>query len=633
MFSCIQKKSPKAYCFLVFSGFASLLILSQMSFGAAASFIDDVIISQSDDSIIQVTLKGQGKLDASPACYENPSRLVFDFNATILRYNKGQTKRIQIDRGNLNTIAIAQFQNNPEIARLVLYFNGGDAKTLLKETGIESLQGKFLIAYPAGNRAPIGETPKPKKEKVTDKKQIIQRLLHKRTGLESDRFILVSSKAILPSSSKFVSDRLILNFENFMFDIPENLEEKNRFVSPISGGVIDEITMINKPDMAVLELKMKMSGNASLMEYNLSYPNEGELQIDVMKSGSGDSSTTISPTGKQPTDFPEGEVTVILGGEEVPDEVLDKSEFVKIKRLKYVPISTGDRFILEVQNGELKPAFELYDNPPMLSMKVFNSSISTPEKGVGEYVVQVDGEISKELKIIHKKYGAIPEFNIQFLLKVLDIRKIRYDFYRADEPNVYNLDISFISAVTDQSSSGTNQDVEKEKSSLENLPLPDTKVEMGAQGTKRGPPKETEDSEKVIDVGAKSDDSEDRVIEVPRVDGGKVESEVEASGGEVSETDKTLVESKRFETVDIPKSDDSKALQTDILGKPVENEKKNEKPINEFSIGNVFMPTSKDWDSNNYPLMMLVMFNREKGSFVLYMIYLDNGKLRFERFP
>ena len=280
------------------------IILSPVAANAAGdSYIDDLKILTNDNTRFGFTIEGKGDLEAlKPMFYADPPRLVYDFNQATLRYNKGQTKKFPVGLEGLKEVAIAQFQLNPNIVRIVFSFDHGTEKTLLKAVSVSPKAGKLVFTYPGSKAIEIPESVESKNP--APEMNVVTKLYHKRLSPESDRLILDAAKRISGPIVKNTPGWMSFTFRGLQFDLPSGSDLEEEFNVPVKGSIVEEIRMANFTDAAVMKLKLKDMGKGFDVDYKLNYGEGTELEILLSKVASDAESKTDETKTEQTTKTP-----------------------------------------------------------------------------------------------------------------------------------------------------------------------------------------------------------------------------------------------------------------------------------------------------------------------------------------
>jgi type II secretory pathway component GspD/PulD (secretin) len=419
-------------CFLV--TILSVMQTSRANPGAAT--LDDIRFNTVGEGSVQIAISGTDLQNTvTPTFIDNPSRLVVDFQDSILGFNDGRARKFPIEVGDLNAVGISQYQRHPDIVRVVLYFRTGDEASLLKALKVTTENGRIIMTYSVGDTS-----PKQPPQLTNDKSGLIEKLLHQRVGPERDRFTLKSSVQFDDPVVKYIQGGLILHFSNIRFQVPAG--SGSDFQVPVTGALIDEIQVVNNGDGATLFLRLKDSARSFSVNHEVTRVDRYSLNFEVLRSyaPTAETDNTVSP---QPVKSTEGKITglvQVLGSSLSDSGVQSDSGFAKIIRIQYQPLSIGERFIIEAQ-GDFAPSFSKLNYPNRLNMKASNTGVILPKEAQDKFQVKIEGAMSKLMKVFLKEQEGVPESVIQFYYEIGENEDIQYNFYSTETDNIYYLDL------------------------------------------------------------------------------------------------------------------------------------------------------------------------------------------------
>jgi cell division septation protein DedD len=420
-----------------------LLVFCSLSLSAqakpATSQIDDLSIQSADKSSLEIKISGKGNLQTGKlSLLDNPPRVFYDFDNTILNYNGGRTKSIPVNKGNLKSIAISQNQNDPYVVRVVFYFNAGHPEQLIRnvKTASKNNQVSFKIFLTGDSSLQTtGEKPH-----TTGK---IDNLFHQKYADERDSFVIECTSPFNNPTIWNVESGIILTFQDVEFEV--DADSGNAYIIPVDGLFIYEVEIVNQTGASTMFLKVKPDFTDRKFKHIFNRQSGEKLTIDFYPENS---SVQLKPNPDSQSTPPEK--VNFSGGEKNIKKVESVTgafspDSCKIVRLQYHPLEKGDRFLIEA-DGEFKPEFRTLKNPDRLLMRAPNAVVLLPQDAQDRMQVKIDGSITDQVSISVDNSSNMPESSIQFHYKLKETEKVQYNFYPTAQQNIYYLDIMPVDA-------------------------------------------------------------------------------------------------------------------------------------------------------------------------------------------
>ncbi len=601
-----------------FNGFkvSFLIVLALMTLTQALpvwgdsskSTISNIRTDYGDNSQVEISISGTGNFSAGePKFYSNPPRLVYDFQSTVLTFNKGRTTRIDINRNSLEMMAIAQFQTNPNIVRLVFRFNCGDKKSCMNVLKASASKNGLIISY-----QPLISSSKQKPEKpeqIQDMQQdfgIINVLKYKLINDKCDHFIMEASKELFPSSAKQDSESVNLTFKNLQFSFPGDAKFKNTYSVPIDGALVDQVKMFNRTGEVLMSLKLKESVVSSLIDYNLVSLGDNKLRIEIITTTGidADSGIELKKEDSELKDVPRFEEKQKSEMAQKPDVAVKSVQKATIKGIRYIPIENGERFIFEVE-GDFKPQIARLNYPSRLSIQIPETSVIMPKDAVDKYRVQIDGALVNEMRVFIKDDSEYPGSVIQYYYDIPPTDTLIHKLYETETSGIYHIDVFPLT--------------EKEHSTVPEMSRIPQSSKPNVQSAQSDEPQQITDDNQLVSFI--TDDK-------PKT--------VQASDTGTLPDNQLSVTPKKDPVVKIPIIDvtpveplDKTAIEETLPIKPEEKDKTPFGSIN-FPLNQMFTPDTFIENLECVPLIVIVLFNKEKNSTHLYILTSTNGKLQWQ---
>jgi hypothetical protein len=574
----------------------TLTQISPVQADSSESTVTNIKINHGDNSQVEIAISGTGNLSTGePKFYSNPPRLVYDFESTVLAFNNGRTFNVDVNRNNLEMVTIAQFQTNPDIVRIVFRFNDGDKTSCINAVkALTDSNNRLTFNY-----QPYKPSPQPKPEKPAKPEQIrdtqveygsINVLKHTMVNENCDHFTLEASKALFPSTAKQDSDCINLTFDNQQFAFPIEVQFKNSHSVSINGALVEKVQMFNRAAGEVLmKLRLKETVSASQVDYKLVSLGDNELRVEVTRTFE----TTAAPGIEDKKEESKPDTPRIKKIQKA--EPVRKHDTVKtvhkatIKGIRYIPIENGERFIFDVE-GEFKPEITRLNYPSRLSIQFPETSVILPKAAIDKYRMQIDGALVKEMRVFIKDDSEYPGSVIQFYYDMKPNDSLIHKLYETDTPGIYHIDVFSV--------------IEEEHSTVPEMSEIPKRATPDIQPAQSEEISQTTDDNKLVSF--KTDDQ-------PKV--------VQASGTGALPEDKPAVMPQKEPLMKIPSADTE----------PVEPEKNQTvfSAIN-FPITQMFTPDTSLENVDCIPLIVIVLFNKEKNSTHLYILTSTNGKLQWQ---
>jgi type IV pilus assembly protein PilQ len=411
-----------------------LLIITRISQAETVSRqVDDIRLVNLEGNCFQVTVTGQGEFQPEiPVFLDNPARVIFDFQGTVLGYNDGRARKFPVDVNDLSSVGISQYQRHPDVVRLVFYFKAGDEKTILNSIQTKVTKGNIIFTYDLGGKT----QPVPGKINLDGNGKIIN-LLHQRIGPEKDRFTFQGSAFFQDPSARLVNGGVLITFKDTQFEIPS--ASGNDFQVPVSGALTDEIQVVNQTEGSTVFIRIKDSARLLKVGYQINRKGDNSIEFDVMRSYEvEEAQSKIKPVKSD-----QGQVTglvQVLGSNATDSDKDASTGIVKIVRIQYQPLSIGERFIIEAY-GNFKPSFQKLKYPNRLILTSENSSVVLPVEAEDRFQIKIEGAISKVMKVFLTERDGVPESSIQFYYEIPENEDIQYSCYATENENIYYLDL------------------------------------------------------------------------------------------------------------------------------------------------------------------------------------------------
>lgn len=579
-----------------------LVTLTQVSpvwADSSESNITNVKIDYRDNSQVEISISGTGSLLAGePKFYSNPPRLVYDFASTVLTFKNGRTYSIDINRNNLDSVTIAQFQTSPDIVRMVFRFNDGDKKSCINavKPSIDS-NNRLTFSYQPYKSSPQHkpeELRKPEKpERIEDTQAdygSITVLKHRMVDDNCEHFILEASKALFPSTAKLDSDCINLTFDNQQFVFPIETQFSNSYSVPINGALVEKVQMFNRAGEVLMKLRLKESIPASQVDYKLVSLGDNELMVEVTRTFETPDDLDSEIIKEEPKpDVPKFEEKQKVEPVRKPDTVKIVHK-ATIKGIRYIPIENGERFIFDVE-GEFKPEITRLNYPTRLSIQFPETSVILPKDAIDKYRMQIDGALVKEMRVFIKDDSAFPGSVIQFYYDMKPTAPLMHKLYETDTPGIYHVDVF--------------SEIDEEHSTVPEMGEIPQRSKADIQPVKPEEISQTSDDSQLVSFNTTVDQL----------------TVVEESGTVAVPVDQLTDATQKESLMEIP------SVET----KPIAPEK--EKPpfsaIN-FPITQIFSPDTSIENVDCVPLIVIVLFNKEKNSTHLYILTSTKGKLQWQ---
>jgi len=231
---------------------------NQVSNASSTSIgVNNLTISYPEKNSVNLEINLTGAIQPVKAEYvDKPSRLFFDLPGTVLKYNNGRTKRIQCNSGDLKAVAISQYQTNPDIVRIVLYFDGGDTVGLKKATKTSIDGNKFTISFSKSVNPDSGKkTERP--ENANTGLSRIEKILFRSGGQSGDTFYFNAMDSFDQPEVEISKTGATLNFRNANFIIPSG--NGSDFSVPVNSKVLEDVVIHNQESDSVVFMRFKES--------------------------------------------------------------------------------------------------------------------------------------------------------------------------------------------------------------------------------------------------------------------------------------------------------------------------------------------------------------------------------------
>jgi len=586
----------------------TLTQISSVQADSSESTVTNIKINHGDNSQVEIAISGTGKFSTGePKFYSNPPRLVYDFESAVLTFNNGRTFNVDINRNNLEMVTIAQFQTNPDVVRIVFRFNDGDEKSCINAVKASTdSNNRLTFNYQPYKSSQQSKPAKP--EPIQDKQVdygLITVLKHKMVSKNCDHFILEASKALFPSTAKKDSNCINLTFDNQQFAFPIETQFKNSYSVPINGALVEKVQMFNRASGEVLmKLRLKETIPASQVDYKLVSMGDNELRVEVTRTFKTTAATGIEDKKEES----KPDVSRIEKKQKI--ERVRKPDTVKIvhraiiKGIRYIPIENGERFIFDVE-GKFKPEITRLNYPSRLSIQFPETSVILPKAAVDKYRMQIDGALVKEMRVFIKDDSEYPGSVIQFYYDMKPTDSLIYKLYETDTPGIYHIDV--FSVIDEEHSTVPDMSEIPQRSIPDIQPAQPEEIAQTTDGNKL--------------VSFKTD--------------GQPEA-VQASGTGALPVHQPTVVPQKEPLVEIPSACtkpveplDKTATERTSPIKPEETEQTFFSAIN-FPITKMFTPDTSLENVDSIPLIVIVLFNKEKNSTHLYILTSTNGKLQWQ---
>ncbi len=560
---------------------------------ASESTITNIKINHGGNSQVEIAISGTGNLSAGePKFYASPPRLVYDFASTVLTFKNGRTFSVDINRNNLEMVTIAQFQTNPDVVRIVFRFNDGDKISCINAVKASTdSNNKLTFNYQPNKSSSQSKPAKP--EPIKDKQAdygSINVLKHVLANENCDHFTLEASKALFPSAAKLDSDCINLTFNNQQFAFPVEVQFKKSRSVPINGALVEKVQMFNRAGGEVLiKLRLKETIPASQVDYKLVSVGDNELRVEVRRTFDNTAAPGIEDKKEEPKpDASQFEEKQKIEPARKPDTVKTVHK-ATIKGIRYIPIENGERFIFDVE-GEFNPEITRLNYPTRLSIQFPETSVILPKAAIDKYRMQIDGALVKEMRVFIKDDSKYPGSVIQFYYDMKPTESLVHELYETDTPGVYHVDVLNV--------------IEEGHSTVPEMSQIPQRVKPDIESAQPEEISQATDDNKLVSF--KTDDQ-------PKA--------VQVSDTVALPDDKPAAISRKDSLVEIPPA----------YTKPVEPEK-NKAPFSavNFPITQMFTPDMSVDNVDCVPLIVIVLFNKEKNSTHLYILTSTKGKLQWQ---
>jgi hypothetical protein len=478
--------------FLVVNAVIFLYFLGTPAFPIAETAINDIIMAQPNEGQFQITICGTGDLNLEQSkSINNPNRLYFDFGNTTLKYNKGQTKRIPVGVLDLESIAVSQYQTNPNTVRIVMYFKGTQQEFLNNTVTTDVKNHNFIITY-TSNVKKLSDSPKLQADGFSGSQKpgnvefnVIDKIFYKGNGDTGDSFIFQAPDNFTDPEVKITPLGMTLDFAETHFKIP--LENIDNYQIPVKSKVIDEMQVTNEENGSVAFLSFNSPMESSNFRYEISRQDDNRMVLELSWA-----ENPISPekSNQKVADSKpvQGELRDLFSANENAGGQSNQplpSSVVSITKIQYFPLSIGERFIITA-SGDLKPEILMLKYPDRLSIKAKGTTVVLPDLIDGRFQMMIDGAITKSMQVFLNKVDNSFDSLILLQFEIRENEEINYRFYPSNIKNVYYLDIipdAFLdnqtrSAEPLQSSSDSSEPVIEKTTETEHL-----SIERGDQFT------------------------------------------------------------------------------------------------------------------------------------------------------